>query len=90
MRILQPLKSAFVLAVVILAFARVQAQETFDQQSLKERGSLSGAQQATLQSKRELIKREASLADANEWVGTYVSEDGLTSGAQFDWAPLTN
>lgn len=81
------LKFAVVAASTILAFAQVQAQETFDQQSLKERGALSVAQQTALQSKRELIKREASLANANEWVGTYVSEDGLTSGAQFDWAP---
>ena len=48
MRIVLTLKSAFVLAVVILAFARAQTQETFDRQFLKERGALSVAQQTTL------------------------------------------
>ena len=87
MHILRLLKIPCLILIAILPFARAEAQEVFDQESLKERGSLSLAQQSALQSKRNSINREAALASANEWVGTYLSEDDLTSGSQFDWAP---
>ena len=69
--------------------ARAQTQEVFDPQSLKDSGTLSAAQDSTLRARRELIMSEVSMSSANEWVGTYVAADGLTSSAQLDWAPST-
>lgn len=77
------------LFIVTVAFvpARAQRPEVFDLQSLKEQGALSAEQHASLRSRRDLIIAEASSLPANEWAGTYTLEDGLTSGAQLDWAP---
>ena len=77
------------IVVVTLASApsHAQRQDVFDQQSLKEAGALSAAQNATLRSKRELIIGEAANSSANEWAGTYVAEDSPTAGAQIVWAP---
>jgi hypothetical protein len=67
-------------------FVHAQSQAAFDQESLKERGALSEAQEAVVEKRRESITSEAE-ATANEWVGTYSLDDSLTSGARFDWAP---
>lgn len=87
MRFIQPLTIS---CFIVVAFApiptRGQAQELFDQASLREEGSLSPEQQAMLRARHDVIIGEAARF-ANEWVGTYVMEDGLTSGAQLDWAP---
>lgn len=81
------------LSVVCLSIAsapaRSQRQDVFDRQSLKDSGALSAAQDSALRARRELIVSEASTSSANEWTGTYVSEDGPTSGAQLDWAPVS-
>jgi hypothetical protein len=80
----------FIVVVMLIAVpAHAHGQELFDQQSLKDHGALSVAQQSTLQSRRDLIVDEASRLLANEWAGTYHLEDGLTSGARFDWAPVS-
>jgi hypothetical protein len=71
----------------LLASMRAQGQVLFDEVSLKERGSLSPEQQATLRSRQELIIAEASKSSANEWVGSYGAMDSPTSGARLDWAP---
>ena len=88
-RLVSSLRSTFAIVIVALASvpARAQTQDIFDQQSLRDRGSLSSSQQSTLLSRRDLITSEASTGSANEWAGSYVSEDGLTSGSQLDWAP---
>lgn len=89
MRILLVLSIACLLVVLTLASApaHAQRQEIFDPQSLREPGALSAEQQSALREKRELIIREAANSSANEWVGTYASEDSPTSGAQLNLAP---
>ena len=67
--------------------ARAQGPEVWDQQSVKDAGALSPAQESALRSRQDLIVAEASTLLANEWAGTYSAEDGLTSGARLDWAP---
>jgi hypothetical protein len=76
-----------VTSIGLFASIRAQSQEQFDEVSLKDRGSLSPEQLATLQSRRNLIIAEASTLLANEWVGSYGSADSPTSGARLDWAP---
>lgn len=75
--------------LLIASTAPVRAQELygFDRELLKDRGTLSPAQQMTLQRMREAITLEVSRMPADEWAGSYVLEDGPTSGAQFDWSP---
>lgn len=87
MRVVLVVATVCLIVVVMLAPARAQRQDVFDEQSLKEPGALSAAQDATLRSRRELIIGEASNSPANEWAGTYVAEDNPTSSAQFVWAP---
>ncbi len=70
-----------------LACIQAQSQELFDEVSLKERGSLSAEQQATLRSRQEIIIAEALKLPANEWVGAYGAMDSPTSGVRLDWAP---
>ena len=78
---------ACLLVVVTLASARVQRQDVFDPQSLRESGALSAEQGSSLRAKQELIIREAANSSANEWAGTYGFEDSPTSGGQLNWAP---
>lgn len=71
----------------LLASIPAQSQAVFDEVSLKDRGSLSPEQQATLRSRQNLIIAEASKSVGNEWVGSYGSADSPTSGVRLDWAP---
>ena len=87
MRMVLFLRIACSIVIAILTFVPALAQGLFDAQSLKDRGALSQAQQATLGSRRDLIIGEASTLLANEWAGSYVAEDGPTSSARLDWAP---
>jgi len=70
-----------------LACIQAQSQGLFDEVSLRDRGSLSPEQQATLRSRQELIIAEASKLPANEWVGSYGATDSPTAGVRLDWAP---
>lgn len=81
------LRIACLSAVVALASVSALGQKLFDQESLKVAGALSVEQQAAVQSRRQLIVREVSSLAADEWAGSYVYEDGPTSGGQLDWAP---
>lgn len=64
-----------------------EQQHEFDQASLREPGPLSPLQETALQLRQKVIVDEAAKMPEDEWVGTYSLEDGLTSGARFDWAP---
>ena len=76
-----------VTVIGLLTSIRAQTPEQFDEVSLKDRGSLSPEQQATLRSRLESIIAEASKLPANEWVGSYGAMDSPTSGTGLDWAP---
>ena len=82
-----PLRIAWVMLILVLAAVSAPAQAVFDLESLKDPGSLSKEQLATLQSRQALITGEASASTANEWAGSYFAEDSPTSGTRLDWAP---
>ena len=88
MRLVIPLRIiCFIIGLLVFVPVLAQGQEPFNQESLKERGGLSPAQQTTLESRRGLIIGEASTLPADEWIGTYGAADSPTSNTQFDWAP---
>ena len=85
--ILLALLTSAIVSCLVQGVAAQEQLQKFDEASLREAGSLSPAQQTEIAQLRFVILNDVEKTPDDEWAGSYVFEDGPTSGAQFDWTP---